>query len=189
VTSINPKHLHSCCTPELRWRPVAVEVLKPIREFTVRRNETTDLPGLVAALREGRRVDTAGRGRTQRTSVCLRDVAYRIHAQVDLLAHATKPAAAYRDQFRRRVVRGACFQQPYLGCREFVAYFGEPDAAPPVDVTEDLGFMVHSITYTNPPRYGWFRAHLERGVVHIPERGVDGRLVGITGQAQAEVAP
>ncbi|WP_216898361.1 type I-C CRISPR-associated protein Cas5c [Nocardia alni] len=159
--------------PEFDWRVVAIEVLKPIRQFTQRRNETTDLVPLVDAVAGRRRVDTVAH-RVQRNSVCLRDVAYRIHAHVVLRPHADKPTTAYRDQFRRKVTRGSCFSQPYLGTREFTAYFGDSDGTPAVSgLTEDLGIMLHSIDHSStPPTFAWFTACLDRGVLHIPERGI-----------------
>ena len=113
--------------------------------------------------------------RVQRNAVCLRDVAYRIHAQVELRERAAKPEAAYRDQFRRRVTRGSCFSQPYLGTREFSAYFGDPDGRAPYDVTEDLGIMLHSVDHTTTPAsFTWFTARLDRGVLHVPAQGIAG---------------
>jgi CRISPR-associated protein Cas5d len=157
--------------PEMRYLVVAIEVLKKIRQFTIRRNETTALVSVDQALR-GARVDTAA-ARDQRSAVCLRDVAYRIHAHVELTDQATKTAAAYRDQFRRRVSRGACFHQPYLGTREFSADFGDPDGTERYDHTEDLGVMLHSIHFGPPIRMEWFTARLDHGVLHVPARGIE----------------
>jgi CRISPR-associated protein Cas5d len=157
--------------PEMRYRVAAIEVLKPIRQFSIRRNETTALVSVDQALR-GTRVDTAA-ARDQRSAVCLREVAYRIHAHVELTGQATKPAAAYRDQFRRRVSRGACFHQPYLGTREFTAEFGNPDGTAPIELTEDLGVMLHTIHFGPPVRMEWFTARLDHGVLHIPARGIE----------------
>ena len=158
--------------PEFAWRVVAIEVLNKIRQFTQRRNETTDLASLADAAAGRRRIDTVAH-RVQRNAVCLRDVAYRIHAHVLLRDRATKPEAAYRDQFRRRVSRGSCFTQPYLGTREFSAYFGDPDDRPPYDLTEDLGTMLHSVDHsTSPPSFSWFTARLDHGVLYVPERGI-----------------
>jgi CRISPR-associated protein Cas5d len=167
--------------PEFAWVPVAVEVLRPIRQFTLRRNETHDLPSLADAVGKGRRIDTVA-NRDQRNAVCLRDVAYRIHAQVELRPSATKHEAAYRDQFRRRVARGACFQQPYLGAREFPAYFAEPDTTPPIALTEDLGIMLHRIHHGPPVGFTWFHARLEHGVLPIPTTGLpaSGQPVGVS---------
>jgi len=160
--------------PEMRYRVVAIEVLRPIRQFTVRRNETHAVVSVEDALR-GKRVDTAA-NRDQRNAVCLRDVAYRIHAHVEVKGKDGKPAAAYRDQFRRRVERGACFHQPFLGTREFSAEFGKPDDTPPIEVPEDLGVMLHTIHFGPPIRMEWFTARLERGVLHVPPRGIEGPL-------------
>ena len=79
--------------PEIRYRIVAIELLNPVRQFTIRRNETTDVAPLAEAIRGIRRVDTVAH-RDQRNAVCLRDVAYRIHAHVETSGRATKPAAA-----------------------------------------------------------------------------------------------
>jgi CRISPR-associated protein Cas5d len=167
--------------PEFRWVPVKIEVLRPIRQFLLRRNETHDLPGLAEVVTTGRRVDTVAR-RDQRSALCLRDVEYRIHAQVELAPHANKPEAAYRDQFRRRVERGACFHQPFLGAREFPAAFsGADDDRPPVEVTEDLGIMLHRVRYGPQTTFDWFTARLEKGVLHIPEHGIPGAAPAGTG--------
>ena len=156
--------------PQMSYRVVAIEVLRPIQQFTIRRNETHQVVSLSGALR-GDRVDTAS-ARDQRNAVCLRDVAYRIHAQIDVSDDANKNAAAYRAQFRRRVTRGACFQQPYLGTKEFSADFGDPDDTQPITRNEDLGVMLHSIHFGPPIRMEWFTARLESGVMHVPKKGI-----------------
>lgn len=157
--------------PQMRYRVVAIEVLKPIRQFTIRRNETHRVVPLGAAVR-GDRVDTAA-SRDQRNAVCLRDVAYRIHAHISTAEGAGKDVAAYRDQFRRRVTRGACFHQPFLGTREFSADFCDPDGSESIRRTEDLGVMLHTINFGPPVRMEWFTARLEDGVLHVPERGIE----------------
>lgn len=160
--------------PEMHYQIVAIEVLKPIRQFTIRRNETTDVAPLAEAVKGARRVDTVAH-RDQRNAVCLRDVAYRIHAHIETAPHADKPVAAYRDQLRRRVRRGACFQRPYLGTREFSAEFGWPDDIPREDVDEEVGIMLHSIRRdgTGRPRMEWFPARIVGGVLAVPERGLE----------------
>jgi CRISPR-associated protein Cas5d len=167
--------------PEFQWRVTAIEVLNPIRQFTLRRNETFDLVGLAEAASGRRRINTVA-NRVQRNAVCLRDVAYRIHAHVELRASATKPEAAYRDQFRRRVTRGSCFTQPYLGTREFSAYFGDIDDRRPINITEDLGIMLHGVDHsTTPASFTWFTARLDQGVLHVPAHGIPGSgTAGVT---------
>jgi CRISPR-associated protein Cas5d len=111
--------------PEIRWRVEKILVLNPIRQFSILRNEINTLQSDRAA----KSWQDPGGGyfaeddRAQRHSLCLRDVAYIIQAQIDLKPHATDDVAKYRDQFRRRVERGQCFNQPYLGTREFSAPF------------------------------------------------------------------
>ncbi|MCS7001681.1 MAG: type I-C CRISPR-associated protein Cas5, partial [Dehalococcoidia bacterium] len=69
--------------------------------------------------------------------------------------------------------RGQCFSQPYLGCREFSAYFGpvEPNDRP-IDLTETLGPMLWDLSYptdrSSPARPTFFEARLERGVLRVP---------------------
>jgi CRISPR-associated protein Cas5d len=156
--------------PQMRYQVVAIEVLREIRQFTIRRNETHQVVSLDSAVR-GVRVDTAA-ARDQRNAVCLRDVAYRIHAHVEAAAGAGKETAAYRDQFRRRVTRGACFHQPFLGTREFSAEFGDPDGTDRISRTEDLGVMLHTIHFGPPVRMEWFTARLDDGVLYVPAQGI-----------------
>ncbi|GAA5056727.1 type I-C CRISPR-associated protein Cas5c [Nocardia callitridis] len=159
--------------PEFLYKIDRIEVLKPIRTFTLRRNETTDLASLADAASGSRTVDTATH-RVQRNALCLKDVAYRIHARMVLSPSANKPAAAYRDQLRRRVTRGQCFSQPYLGTREFPAYFEDPDDQMPIPLSADLGVMLHSIDYSTTPRKSsWFHARLDKGVLTVPPRGIE----------------
>lgn len=159
--------------PEFSWRVQAIEVLAPVKEASVRRNETEQVVTWNAAL-DGQRADTST-SRTQRSATYLKDVRYRIHAHVQLRPRANEPAAKYRDQFRRRVTKGACFSQPYLGTREFVAFFSDPTAAQPIPVSADLGVMLHSISFDaggQDPQSSWFTARLENGVMFVPEHGI-----------------
>lgn len=156
--------------PEFTWVPVAIDVLAPIKQFTQRRNETTDIATMNGAL-TGQTLDTAEH-RTQRHAVCLKDVAYRLHAHVELRAHATKKPAAYRDQFRRRVDRGQCFHQPYLGTREFSAYFGPADDQQRTSISMGLGVMLHRVHHQdNKVSFSWFDAELDNGRMLIPRVG------------------
>lgn len=167
--------------PEVRWRIRKIEVLRPIRWINLRRNEV----GTKASVRNADQVMQQGAGalgiyvedeRQQRAGLFLRDVAYRLYAD---LAPASQEAGAnpakYRDMFQRRAEKGQCVNQPYLGCREFAAAFRlvtEPTGeAPPIEETRDLGFMLHDLDFAdrqNPaPRF--FRASIDRGVVQVPD--------------------
>jgi CRISPR-associated protein Cas5d len=163
--------------PEFEYLLTSIEVLKPIQWVTIRRNEVTEMvtaEWVRAAMQDpGMRYDAEG-DRDQRSTVFLRDVAYRIRAQVRPKPHAGHPEAAYREQFRRRVDKGACFSHPFLGTRECSAEFGKDTGAEPHKHTEDLGIMLHSILYTpQGERYTWFQARLEQGVLLVPETGLE----------------
>jgi len=159
--------------PEFRWQVEEIAVLHEIRYFSILRNEVNG----VASERAARSWAKTGDGyfaeedRAQRHTLALRDVAYRISARIELHSHATDDVAKYRDQFRRRVDSGRCFATPYLGCREFSAAFGPVSDRPPIDLTDELGTMLHDIDYgesgRNMPRF--FQATLDHGVLHVPE--------------------
>jgi CRISPR-associated protein Cas5d len=163
--------------PEFDYLVTAIEVLAPIRWVNVRRNEVTSMVTLdwvrKAMTDPAQRFDVEA-DRDQRNTVFLRDAAYRIRAQVQPRPHAGHPEAAYREQFRRRVDRGACFSQPFLGSRECSAEFSKDTGTAPVAVTEDLGMMLHSIVYSPAGEtYTWFEARLDHGVLRVPKRGLE----------------
>lgn len=167
--------------PAIRWHVRMIEVLKPIRWINLRRNE-------VASVISTRNVENAmktGKGdlglfieddRQQRAGLFLRDVAYRVHADLEFI-QALDPQsriAKYCEIFERRALKGQCVNQPYLGCREFAASFrlanttgGQPA---PIQETRDLGFMLHDLDFTDrsDPKPRFFRAEMKNGVVEVP---------------------
>ncbi|GAA1101599.1 type I-C CRISPR-associated protein Cas5c [Nocardiopsis composta] len=161
--------------PEFAYRIERIEVLKPIRWFSVRRNEVDQIATgewVRSAMADPAERFDVEEHRDQRNMKALRDVAYRIFAHIRLHEHADAHPAKYRDQFRRRVERGACFSQPFLGTREFSASFFKPTGRTPIPHTEDLGAMLHSIDYTGAREsYQWFHARVEDGVLSVPEHG------------------
>jgi len=171
--------------PEFDYVITAIEVLRPIRWASVRRNEVTStvtLDWVRRAMADPAQRFDAAADRDQRNTVFLRDVAYRIHAQVRPRPHAGFPEAAYRDQFRRRVDRGACFSQPFLGTRECSAAFTKSTGRTPIPRTEDLGVMLHSIVYSGAGEtYRWFHARLDSGVLPVPEHGIELAAAGSPG--------
>ena len=167
--------------PAIRWRVRRIEVLKPIRWINLRRNELAS----VVSTRNVESAMRAGSGdlgltiedeRQQRAGLFLRDVAYRLHAELILQPDAPpgETPTKYREMFERRATKGQCVNQPYLGCREFAAAFRlvtdlatEP---PPIAETRDLGFMLHDLDFTNPadPMPRFFRAQMINGAIAVP---------------------
>src|SRR5437660_3697097 len=109
--------------------------------------------------------------RTQRHMLGLQDVSYIIFADIVLQGHADANIAKYRDQFRRAVASGRCFQTPCLGLREFTASFGEPGPDDvPIDVSMDLGTMLYDLVYNgNKATPSFFHAELKGGVLTVPD--------------------
>ncbi|WP_165983926.1 type I-C CRISPR-associated protein Cas5c [Streptomyces sp. YIM 98790] len=180
--------------PEFRYVIRRIEVLSPVRWMRVRRNEVCSVTtaSQVASLQQDRhRHYDVEVDRDQRSTTALRDVRYRIHAQVVVSPKARAggggfpPASEekYREQLRRRVERGACFSQPFFGCREFTAHFGPSSSLPAhTDWTDELGVMLHSIEYTPAgERYRWFRASVTEGVMHVPEQPLPDDAVATPG--------
>lgn len=167
--------------PSLRWHVRKVEVLKPIRWISLRRNEV----GSRISTRHVEAAMQAGEGqlgmyiedeRQQRAGLFLRDVAYRLHADLEIKPQAGpgETPVKYHEMFMRRASKGQCINQPYLGCREFAARFrlvtDLADEPPPIAETRDLGFMLYDLDFHTPedPKPRFFRAHLHSGVIDVP---------------------
>lgn len=169
--------------PAIRWVIDAIEVLKPIRFQSIRRNEVGSRVPAVAvrkAMKAGEVQDlrmVAEENRQQRAATLLVDVAYVIHAHFELTERAGPgdSEAKHLSMFNRRAAGGQCFQQPCLGVREFPADFAllEDGAAPvselpPDQRDRDLGWMLLDIDHTNDMTSLFFWAALRDGVMAVP---------------------
>jgi CRISPR-associated protein Cas5d len=135
--------------PEFSYSVRSIEVLQPIKHFSILRNEVNTWQSASSAKSPDYRY-FADDDRAQRHTLCLRDVGYIIKTDINLKKHANADVAKYRDQFRRRVKKGQCHHQPYFGTREFSAYFDVPTGEDkPIDRTDDLGLMLLDIEFTS----------------------------------------
>lgn len=181
--------------PAIKWNVKKIEVLKPIKWISVRRNEV----GVVA----GKNPIMIEDARQQRAGLFLRDVHYRIYAEMEFipvkdrvkttretpdvlveneereLIRKDENPGKYHAMFERRAKKGQCFNQPYLGCREFSCNFkfiaesdleNEIKEIPPVEWTSDLGFMLYDMDFSDPSdiKPAFFRAQIKNGVLEIP---------------------
>ena len=166
--------------PEFQWQIREIRIFKPIRYFSILRNEVNSRATFATGQRRNRGEEGyyAEEDRSQRHTLCLRDVAYTIVADIALRPDVQEDEAKYRDQFQRRMKRGQCYTMPYLGCREFTANFGpefppDEDTHIQKDITTDLGQMLFDLDYEQnksgrgQPRF--FHAYLEHGILHVPE--------------------
>ena len=171
--------------PQIRWRVTHIEVLKPVRWINLRRNEV----GAVVSMRNVQQAMNAGSGnlglfiedeRQQRAGLFLRDVAYRLHAELSLAPGAKDPLVKYSEMFTRRAGKGQCVNQPYLGCREFAARFRLVDdpasESQALDESRDLGWMLYDMDFENvdDPKPRFFRADMQRGVIDLTKAQVTG---------------
>jgi CRISPR-associated protein Cas5d len=167
--------------PEANWNVREISILAPIAYFPILRNEVNTRASERSAqawAKAGVGGFVASEDRAQRNTLALRDVAYIIKADIEVKPGCDAPEAKYRDQARRRIRRGQCFAQPYLGCREFTASFGEPESDDkPLDLTMDLGRMLLAMDYVGDvagdakPRF--FHARLEKGILRVPQEEAD----------------
>ena len=181
--------------PALRWQIKKIELLNPVKWISVRRNElaSTASPRAQEIFIED--------NRQQRAGLFLRDVRYRLHGELVFIpphkrtAHAKNMKSVpetlmskeeketrndenpgkYNAIFERRARKGQCFNQPYLGCREFSCNFRLIDDLEngdlPLKESRDLGFMLYDLDFSNPenPKPAFFRALLQEGVLDVPD--------------------
>jgi CRISPR-associated protein Cas5d len=178
--------------PAVRWHVRRIEVLSPIRWTSVRRNEVGKIASANAS---GIIIED---DRQQRAGLFLRDVHYRLHATLEFIPPPRRPRTLrpvsdallapeereawakdenpgkYNAMFERRAKKGQCFNQPYLGCREFSCSFRLVEAIesepPPIPETRDLGFMLYDLDFTDPndPKPAFYRPRLEQGIIEVP---------------------
>jgi CRISPR-associated protein Cas5d len=183
------------------WQLEQVEILSPPKYLALRRNEVKDkapaertilslarkneLPEPIWAdatadffLKEGSKKGDGNKGRTQRQTMALKNVRYRLHAHIH--ARSTQADLTALDaQFVRRASQGKCFYQPDLGCREFPAWFelqtGEANNAQPIALDLDLGYMLYDVfdlgrenSPDTKPSVSVFHAQIVGGVMTVP---------------------
>jgi CRISPR-associated protein Cas5d len=184
--------------PAMRWQPTSIEILAPIRYIALMRNEVKEKISTASVKKWMKRpedceplyADAPGdaKGRTQRQTMALANVRYRIHARAMLYHEDRQLRVKVESSFERRARAGQCVWQPYLGCREFVAYFELVDSAgadpasaqftpqlTPQPIDAELGYMVYDTFDLSAPNsnhasasISLFRARVRQGVLVVP---------------------
>ncbi len=157
--------------PEFYWQVKKIEVLSPIRYMSIKRNEVIN-----SKIGRGMKPMLVEDSRTQRQSVVLKDVRYRITAEMIPRKDFKGTVNQLYEQALRRIKGGKCYYQPSLGMREFVCYFSEPTDAEPIPINLDIGIMLYDVfdlhkykvTDTAEPYVTVFKARLEQGVLNVP---------------------
>lgn len=157
---------------EFYWQIKRIEVLNPIQYISFMRNEVKK--------KVSRKPIKVEDERTQRQTVALKDVRYRVYAEIVKMESYRGKYDFLVDQAQKRFNTGKCFYQPSLGCREFVAYFEMSDMTrQPINMSFDLGFMLYDVyDFTKlcdpkevKPYITLFYAKMENGVIEVPEFG------------------
>ena len=172
--------------PAIHWQITKMEILNPITWTSVRRNEVGAVAGKTPIYIEDKR--------QQKNSLLLKDVRYRIWAKMEYRSVAKRMAEddlfthkpgndenpmKYYQMFERRASKGQCFNQPYLGTREFSAAFRlvdtvsetlTPALSPEQGGDRDLGIMLYDMDYTdkNDIQAMFYRAEMKHGVIIVP---------------------
>jgi CRISPR-associated protein Cas5d len=178
--------------PYFYWQVTRIEVMKLPRYIALRRNEVKGTAPGTAILNKwmsGKETpdplwadgDDELTGRTQRQTMALKDVCYRITARIVPRANHKHELGKLNACFLRRAKHGKCFQQPYFGCREFPAFFeyvepGSPLESP-VTLDQYLGWMLYDVFdlvnetpgLDGRPFISVFEAAVKSGVLEVPD--------------------
>lgn len=132
---------------EFKYQITGIDVINPIKTISVKKNEVTRKVAF------GRGNKPVGQiivddNRTQRNTVYLREVYYRIYADIMIRSEADSRVTVEKEkkEFENRVRRGKCYYQPYLGNRECMCYFAPIDESRvPISTNQDMGIMLYDI--------------------------------------------
>ena len=173
--------------PAIKWVIDKIHVLNKINFDNIRRNEVSGkiLEGNIERAMRGEKVElyqSITEERQQRAAMVLRNVAYIIDAHFEMTAKAGEsdnPEKHY-NIFLRRAREGQCFQRPYLGCREFPAYFqlleeGTKIQKSEIRGTTDLGWMLYDMEFNDEKAVGiygeimprFFKVEMKDGVIDV----------------------
>ncbi len=184
-----------CKPKEFRWQITQIEILSPPEYIALRRNEMKDKvserallswmrgdsePEPILADANKDQTGSDAKGRTQRQTMALKNVRYRLHAFIMPWPDFQDRIEGLENQFRRRASQGKCIYQPYFGCREFPAYFELLEIlSPPAGISSlnmNLGFMLYDVfdlsrpgSNNDTPYISLFEAKIENGVLNVPE--------------------
>ena len=170
--------------PAIRWVIDRIHILRPIRFTNVRRNEVSSKLSVANAKSAMMGIENVkpiivAQNIQQRASLILKDVRYVIEAHFVFTSKAganDTPEKHYNIALRR-LREGQCFQQPCLGCREFLAKYRIVEDEVPIGerpVDTDLGYMLYDMDFSNPQNIQpiFFRAIIKDGVIDLRDCGV-----------------
>jgi CRISPR-associated protein Cas5d len=172
---------------QFRWQVRRIEILRPVLYIDLTRNEVKNKASVLLVKQRMKQLAISTPNdksehaflleHTQRQTLALQNVRYRIHAEAVLYVETKSDRTRIECVFERRALRGQCMRQPYLGCREFPAFFelteGQDDS--PVVINEEIGWMPYDVFDLSQPNSSHakasvsiFFAQIKDGVLEIP---------------------
>lgn len=137
------------CKPiEFYYQITGIDIMKPIKTISIKKNETKDKVDVKTLAPIIQIAEKGNHGITQRNNIYLKDVYYRIYAQIVRRKdfNGDENICAMVDQFNKRAEKGKCFFQPCLGTRECICYFSLPDYdKKPIDINERFGVVLYDV--------------------------------------------
>lgn len=159
--------------PEFHYRIRSITALKRPQFYSILRNEVANKAHITKPFMEEPTDRFADDMRQLRHSLVLKDVAYIVDATIVLESDTPTDIIKYEEMFKRRLSKGQCFYQPYLGTREFSARFEEPSGKEEgINWTDSLGSMFFDFKY---PEKGsvtipyFYQAQIKNGVMKVPD--------------------
>ena len=137
--------------PEIEIEIKSCAVLNPIKKVSVRTNNIKSKV-VYGSAKQGKTIDMES-DRTQRNAIILKDVAYLVRFSIQAKPEDQASIHKHLDIMGRRIRKGQCFQQPYFGCREYIAHFSEPTGdETPIQESIPFGLMLHDFDWSDPAK-------------------------------------
>lgn len=157
-----------------------IKVLNPVRRISVKRNELkskASASNVRDAMKNPKKCLSINRKDdiAQRNSSILTDVDYlvRFHFELTGEENPGDSEEKFAAILGRRLDKGQCYKQPYLGCREFPAkierFEGDLPSYYEDDEEKDLGLMLYDLDYSNKadPQPIFYHPVMKNGVITV----------------------
>ena len=170
--------------PGVKYIIDEIRIYNPVNFVNIRRNEVSDKIPIksITDKMSGKAKDLGiytKESISQRASLLLKDVYYGVSAHFELTKEKDEEQSEDKVYaiLSRRLKKGQCFSQPFLGCREFPAKVEWVEALPQstLNYNADLGYMLYDLQYSKDkngkaldsaePRF--YRPHVENGVIDV----------------------
>lgn len=164
---------------EFYYEVIKIEVMNDIQHIDIKKNELKSgkIPDSISRMSPINREEEI----TQKSNRYLRNVYYRITANIVKQPNWPGSIESLVAQFNRRLSYGKCFYQPYLGTKECVAYFEpvNPDKKP-ISLTKDFGVSMYDVfdirkniplTKKNQKdvlNFSFYHVKMVDGVINVP---------------------